>query len=335
MLFFGRNYAIVINMCSIKLLDCTLREGGYVNNWEFGAENIQNILYGLKNAHMDFIECGYLKPVSYSSNKTLFNTINDAEKLTAEHNIKPVLMINYGEYNIKDIPNQKNIIFRIAFKKHQADEALKYCTKLKSKGYGIFIIPMHTNTYSANELSELINEVNKILPYGFTITDSTGSMRETDLKRVIKICKGLNENINICFHSHNNMQLSFSNAQYFIKNCLDRNIIIDSTLSGIGRGAGNLCTEIIALYLNNFCKGSYDINPILESIEMCIKPVFDKNPWGYSVPYYLSGLNNCHPDYAKFLINKSLSYDRINDILKKIPADMKSTYNEYLIKQLI
>ncbi len=114
-----------------------------------------------------------------------------------------------------------------------------------------------------------------------------------------------------------------------------RNIIIDSTLSGIGRGAGNLCTEIIALYLNNFCRKSYKITPILEAIDKCIKIIYNKNPWGYSVPYYLSGLNNCHPDYAKFLINKSFSYEKINEILRKIPADMKSTYNKDLLKDLI
>ncbi len=323
-------------MACIKLLDCTLREGGYVNNWEFGADNIENILISLENAGIDFIECGYLKSVSYSHDKTLFNTLSDFAKLSHTHtSSKLVLMINYGEYDIKDIPNNINIIFRIAFKKHQAEEAIKYCALLKSKGYNIFINPMHTNTYTKKELTELIGLVNKILPYGFTITDSTGSMRENDLREIIRLCKNLDKNINICFHSHNNLQLSFANAQYFINNLPSRNIIIDSTLSGIGRGAGNLCTEIIALYLNNFCRKSYKITPILEAIDKCIKIIYNKNPWGYSVPYYLSGLNNCHPDYAKFLINKSFSYEKINEILRKIPADMKSTYNKDLLKDLI
>jgi len=106
-------------MACIKLLDCTLREGGYVNNWEFGADNIENILISLENAGIDFIECGYLKSVSYSHDKTLFNTLSDFAKLSHTHtSSKLVLMINYGEYDIKDIPNNINIIFRIAFKKY-------------------------------------------------------------------------------------------------------------------------------------------------------------------------------------------------------------------------
>lgn len=322
-------------MSDIKLLDCTLREGGYVNNWEFGFDNIQNILSNLENSNIDFIECGYLKPDFYSADKTIFNSISDFEKLNKSHKPKLALMINYGEYDIENIPKDNNIILRIAFKKHQLQYALKYCESVKAKGYDIFINPMHTNTYTTEELSNLVKAVNKISPYGFTLTDSTGSMKENDLKKIIEICTNLDKQINLCFHSHNNLQLSFSNAQYFIKSCSDRNIIIDSTLSGIGRGAGNLCTEIIALYLNNFCGKNYKTTPILETIDKYINPIFKKNPWGYSVPYYLSGLNNCHPDYAKFLINKSLSYEKINEILQKIPQELKTIYNEDVIKDLL
>lgn len=322
-------------MSNIKLLDCTLREGGYVNNWEFGCKNIQNILHNLEKSGIDYIECGYLKPVEYNPNKTLYSKISDFDDFLGTNNSKLAFMINFGEYDIDYIPENKDIFLRIAFKKHQYIDAIKYCEVLKNKGYKVFVNPMHTNTYSETELENLIELVNNIRPYAFTVTDSTGSMRENELKKILKKIEKLDNTISLCFHSHNNLQLSFSNAQYFINNCSKRDIIIDCTLSGIGRGAGNLCTEIIALYLNNFCKKEYNISPILETIDTYIKPIYAQNPWGYSVPYYLSGLNNCHPDYAKYLINKSLSYERINEILQKIPLENKTMYNENIIRHLI
>lgn len=318
-------------MSNIKILDCTLREGGYVNNHEFGAKNIKEIIDGLKKSNIDFIECGYLKKTHYNPNMTIFNRVSDIEE---QNNL--VFMINFGEYDIDFIPENTDNFFRIAFKKHQFKDALNYCKKLKNKGCKIFVNPMHTMTYQENELINLIEEVNEICPYGFTITDSTGSMKEKDLFWIINIIKKhLNEKINLCFHSHNNLQLSFANAQYFIQNCSERNIIIDSTLSGIGRGAGNLCTEIIALYLNKFCAKDYKISTILDTIDTNIKPVFEKNSEGYSFPYYLSGLYGCHPYYAKYLINKGLTYETTDKILKAIPDAKKSTYDEDLIKKLL
>lgn len=318
-------------MPDIKILDCTLREGGYVNNHEFGLQNIKEIITGLENSNIDFIECGYLKKdADYNPDKTIFKNLNNIQPLNKKNFI---FMIDFGEYDIDLIPENTNIFFRIAFKKHQCKDAINYCRKLKDKGCKIFINPMHTMTYEEAELVKLIKDINEICPYGFTITDSTGSMKEKDLSRVLNIIKNnLAENINLCFHSHNNLQLSFANAQYFIQNCSNRNIIIDSTLSGIGRGAGNLCTEIIALYLKNFCGNNYKINTILETIDTYIKPIFDKNPWGYSIPYYLSGLYGCHPYYAKFLINKNVAYEKMDEILKAIPDDKKSIYDENIIE---
>lgn len=319
-------------MCEIKVLDCTLREGGYVNNWQFGHENISEIMINLTKAKIDFIECGYLKPVNFNKNKSIFSTVSDIE--TSFKNKNLALMINFGEYT--DIPQGTNIFLRIAFKKHEYKSALDYCKKLKDNGNKIFINPMHTNTYSDDEFTDMINIVNKIQPYAFTVTDSTGSMKKDDLQMIMtKINDNLNEDINLCFHSHNNLQLSFPNSEYLIKNCKKRDLILDSTLSGIGRGAGNLCTEVITRYLNDYYGKNYDTNIILELIEKYIDLIYKKTPWGYSVPYYLSGVYGCHPYYAGYLIDRALSYEEMDKILQKIPQDKKTTYNEELIKNLL
>jgi 4-hydroxy 2-oxovalerate aldolase len=145
----------------------------------------------------------------------------------------------------------------------------------------------------------------------------------------------LDSKIALCFHSHNNLQLSFSNAQCLIKNSNNREVIIDSTVFGMGRGAGNLCTELLTQYINDNHDERYNIIPILKVIDEQINPIFAKTPWGYSVPYYLAATNNCHPNYAKYLVDKqTLPVEMINFLLRMIPVPKRSMYDVDLIKQI-
>ena len=166
-------------MSNIKILDCTLRDGGYVNNWDFGHKNICKILTNLINAKLDYIECGFLKPIEYNNNKSLFSNIDLLSKvipLESKHT-QYTLMINFGEYDSDNIPlcANKNIALRIVFKKEQRLQAFKYCKSLKDKGYDVFVNPMHTNTYTSYELLELVKMVDELHPKGFTIVDTTGA----------------------------------------------------------------------------------------------------------------------------------------------------------------
>ena len=327
-------------MSNIKVLDCTLRDGGYVNNWEFKKDNIRKILSNLVKSSVDYIECGFFKPKEYEDNKSLFSKPEQLENLLPNDSkqTKYTLMINFGEYDIDLIPACKNpnIMFRIAFKKPQVNEALEYCRKLKEKGYGIFINPMHTNTYSISELLELIKQVNEIKPDGFTIVDTTGGMKKKDiLTYFYTVDAALSEYIPLCFHSHNNLQLSFSNAQCLMEICSNRELIIDSTVFGMGRGAGNLCTELITQYINDNYNGHYNIVPILKIVDEQINPIFAQTPWGYSVPYYLAATNHCHPNYAKYLVDKqTVPVEIINQLLQTIPDNKKAGYDVNLIKQI-
>ena len=138
----------------IKALDCTLRDGGYVNLWNFGAENISKIVHNLTESRVEFIELGFLKPCQYDINKTLFNSVDDFDKFIPQSRSDKTLylgMITFGQYDLSLIPERKNTNvdgFRIIFKKPQWKEALEYCKKVKEKGYKIFINPMHTYNYS-------------------------------------------------------------------------------------------------------------------------------------------------------------------------------------------
>ena len=327
-------------MSNIKILDCTLRDGGYINNWDFGEKNIKKIIKNLVLAKLDFVECGFLKTLTFDKEKTFYSNYNFLESMLPDNcnNTKFTLMINYGEYPLENLPicNNKNIALRIVFKKSEKENAILYCTELINKNYNVFVNPMHTNTYSSTELLELIEMVNKINPKGFTIVDTTGAMKEKDILTTFYLVDAnLNKNIALCFHSHNNLQLSFSNAQCLMKVCKDRELIIDSTVFGMGRGAGNLCTELLTQYINDNYNGNYDIIPILKIVDEQINPIFAKTPWGYSVPYYLAATNHCHPNYAKYLVDKqTVPVEFINKLLKSIPDNKKSTFDVNLIKQL-
>ena len=324
-------------MKRIKILDCTLRDGGYVNSWNFGKDNISKIVSGLCNAGIDYIECGFFKDSLYNENVTLFSDLSQI--ITFEEMSNITLMINIGEFDCKKLPSaqSKNLTLRIAFKKWQYKEALETCSILKEKGYRIFMNPMHTDSYSENELKILCTDVNKIHPNALTIVDTTGGMTEENVLNIYKILDELlSKDIAIGFHSHNNLGISFTNARTLTENnTLNRTLIIDSTVFGMGRGAGNICTEELAKYLNENNGSKYDVMQVLKLSNECITPIFKKTPWGASAPYYIAALNHCHPNYAKYISDYGdINFERMNKILSSIPNEYKRNYNVEMIKQL-
>lgn len=328
-------------MGNIKVLDCTLRDGGYVNEWQFGLTKAKEILEQLLLSNIDFIETGFIQEGNFSEEQTLFNSFDDIKKIIPENAEKDRLfaMITYGKFPIEKVPSvDKSPVkgIRLIFKKKQKEEALKYCRELKQKGYKLFINPTFIDQYTDKELIDIITDINDISPYGMSIVDSMGVLREKEISRIFYIIdNNLKANLALCFHSHNNLQLSFSDAQCLIKVCNQRELIIDSTVFGIGRGAGNLCTELLIQYINDNYGGNYQLIPILKIVDEQINPIFAKSPWGYSVPFYLAAINNCHPNYAKYLVDKqTVPVEMINTILKKIPENKKATYDADFIKQL-
>src|SRR5699024_1752073 len=253
---------------STELLDCTLRDGTYVNDGNFGFETIKALISGLNNSNVDIIECGWLINKDFSINKTYFSNISDIEIfLECEKKAKYSLMLYHNEYDLKKIiKNTGRIdILREIFRKEKYKEAIERSKIIKNSGYQLFYQLVNTNEYNNQELMELSGLSNKIMPDCIYIVDTNGSMFRGDLKRVFEIMdENLDDRIKIGFHSHNNLQLSFSLTIDFIEmaNNTKRDIIIDSTLFGMGRGAGNLNTELIAEYLNKFYFKNYDLDII-------------------------------------------------------------------------
>lgn len=322
---------------TVKILDCTLRDGGYIINWKFGKEEIVSILDNLSSAGIDYIEAGFLKESGVNENNTFWNSPESFAKFT-----KPLqnytLMVNFGEYGIEKFNACKtpNIKIRVAFKKNKQKEALDYIKALTDFGWDVFANPMSTNTYSDEELLFLIGQINKISPFGLSIVDTLGNMYEAEILDIISfIDKHLSENIAIDFHSHNNLQLSFSNTEALLKTDIRRTLIIDSCVFGMGRGAGNLCTELITKYLNDNYGTKYNIYPLLKIINTNIKPVYNRKPWGYSTPYFIAAIHGCHPNYAGYLVDLGYSDENIDRVMRLIPQEKKTVFDKEFIKSLI
>jgi len=332
-----------VSMNNIRLLDCTLRDGGYINNWNFGQRSIKKIVEKLAISNIDIIECGFVRDVEFNNNQSIFN---DVEKIKGfinpkNRNITYVGMIDQPYISIeriKDYDGSSIDGFRLTFHENEKEieEALAYGKILMEKGYKVFIQPVGTASYSDASLLALINKVNKLKPYAFYLVDTLGIMYKNDLLRMYHLIDhNLDEAICIGFHSHNNLQLSFSNAQELLRLHTKRNIIIDSSVFGMGRGAGNLCTELVTQYINENIEEKYNVVPLLEIVDEHLSKFSSDAQWGYSVPYYIAAINNCHPNYASFLMNKqTISVKSINTILKQLPMKKRDIYDELYIEDL-
>ena len=173
----------------IKLLDCTLRDGGYLNDWEFGKSNIVNIFERLVSAGVDIIETGFLddrRP--FDDNRTIFPDTDSADRIYGKldkGSSMIVGMIDYGTCRIDNIKPAKDCYLdgiRVIFKKQKMHEAIEFCRQVKEKGYKVFAQAVSITSYNDDELSELIGLVNSLLPYAFSLVDTYGLLHKGQLR---------------------------------------------------------------------------------------------------------------------------------------------------------
>ncbi len=332
-------------MNNLKILDVTLRDGGCVNNFNFGLDYMNKILNALELSSIDYIELGYLDSKNGSiDNRTQFldeKCIYQHFLINKKENSKYVAMIDFGKFDVNKLEkrNSKGIDgIRLCFHKKDRFNMVDSCKKILELGYECFVQPMLTLRYSKEELLEFISLINNQLAEinGLYIVDSFGEMRESDLKNLFSLFdKHLNKNITIGFHSHNNLQLSYSNAINLINIPTERHIMLDSSIMGMGKGAGNLNTELLLEHVNLISKSKYKIDPLLNIIDTVIKPLHNEYKWGYSVEYYLSSINHCTPSYASHFYNKHmLPISKINDLLSLISEEKKISFDKEYAEQL-
>jgi len=327
---------------SIKILDCTLRDGGYVNNWKFSQSQISKIIKALDKSNIDIIELGYLDDKKGNSiNSTLFDSVASVDKVIGglAQAVQKVAMIDLFSFDLDKLPLQSSTKIsgiRLAFHKKDINDALKAAEKIIDLGYQLFFQPMVTKDYTDDDFLALITKVNSLNIYAFYVVDSFGSMSLNEFQHYISLAHGtLNSPIALGYHSHNNMQLAFSNAINLCSEKIDREVILDSSIYGMGRGAGNLNTELIADYINTIDKYKYEVMPLLEVIDEILAYYFKKNSWGFSPAQYLSASLDCHPNYASYLVNKKTAHiAEIRKILDNIPLENKNSFDKRIVDDL-
>ncbi len=327
-------------MKHVKLLDCTLRDGAYLIDKDFGHNTILGIIEGLVKSKIDIIEIGFFQDEGFKDGRTVYKNSKDAKKYIPKNKNGTLFTVlaDYSRYSIQNLDDyDKDSIdaIRECFFKHERYDAIKVCKEIKKKGYKVFLQPVDILGYTDYELLELIELANEIEPYCFSFVDTFGSMYQDDLHRLFEIIDhNLISTCKIGFHSHNNMQLSNALSQEFVRMTFGkRNVIIDGTISGMGRGAGNTPIELIAQYLVSKWNYSYDIDSLLDIMDDYMDNIRTKCTWGYSTPYFIAGSYGAHVNNIQYLTKKSSIRSKdIRYILNKI-GNARKRYNYDLLEQ--
>lgn len=332
-------------MNSLKVLDVTLRDGGCVNDFNFGQMYMEKILAAQEASGIDIIELGYIDEMKGScSGRTQYVNEQVIPQCILKHK-KPgvtyVAMMDYGKFNVDNFKSRADNGIdgvRCAFHKKNCRDVISVGRRLIEKGYKFYVQPMITLRYSDAELLEFIELVNKELPDadGFYIVDSFGEMRANDMSRMLNLVDhNLISSMPLGFHSHNNLQLSYSNAMAMLQFPTNRDLILDCSIMGMGKGAGNLNTELLLEHLNIFYGKNYNIAPLLEVIDKVINQLHSEFYWGYAPEYYLSSANHCTPSYASHFYNKHmLPINQVGELLGMISEEKKISFDRDYAEEL-
>lgn len=323
----------------IQLLDCTLRDGGYVNDWKFGCNNLCSVFERLVDSAVDIVEIGFLdERRPFDINRSIMPDTASVAKIYGNIAKRPPMtvgMIDYGTCDISHLQLCSQSMLdgiRVIFKKYRMHKAMEFCSQVKALGYKVFAQLVSITSYSDDELREVIGLANQVKPYALSIVDTYGLLDPDKVRHIVGIIdEELDPKINLGFHAHNNLQLAFSNTMLFLEMVSGhRNVVVDGSLHGMGKSAGNAPLELLAAHLNEKYNGAYRIDPLLEAIDESVLEFYRKTPWGYKIYFYLCAHNEVHPDYVRQMQNKpSISVSGLNQILGQIqPEENKLLYDK-------
>lgn len=325
---------------SVQITDCTIRDGGYLLNKNSNPDFVRGIIQGLVDAGIDFIETGFLQN-NVAGETIVYKDSSDMIKYfpSDKKNSNYLGFCDNSRYSIENLDTYTGKSFkwlRISFAKHEIETSLEFCKGAIKKGYLVQFNPMDAISYSDDERMFLIEKVNEVSPASFSIVDTFGAM---DMKELVHIFKQidslLNKNIKIGLHSHDNLGLSCALAERMIElsDVSNRDIIIDGSLFGMGRGAGNAKTELLAAYINKHNNGKYNIFKLLETIEKYISPITSEIKWGYDLPMYICGIKHAHVDNVYHLKNEyGCSSAEMYNIIELLKENQRTRYGKNYLK---
>lgn len=322
---------------NIYLLDATLRDGGqgledlHKNGFSdkiFSEEVKHSTIESLGNSNVDIIEIGTMGPsVDDKSKFAIYQNVEELSKYLPEKRNPNALYAGLyigPDTDVNEIPDWNPSLvegIRVILRYSELQKSLDYCAALSAKGYKVFVQPMLTMRYTDAELDMVIQAANKMKAYACYFVDSYGYMQPQDVKCLFDYYDArLDKDIKIGFHAHNNMNLAFSNVQYFLNIDSYRNVIIDSCATGMGQGAGNLQTELIIPYLNENYGKNYDYDSVLDICDVLDNEMIPDDLWGYSVARLLPAVYKTAYKYGLMMRNKyHLSFRQMNKILREMP----------------
>ena len=336
----------------LKILDCTLRDGGYYNNWNFSISLINKYLKVMSDIKADNVEIGFRSQekkefrgsCAYTTDKFLNN-------LQIPKNLKIAVMINAAEL-IRSKSEKKNIaalknlfkkskfskikLVRIACHFSEIIRVMPIANKIKALGYKIAINLMQISDRTEKEIKEVCDLAKKIDIDTLYFADSTGSLDSIQTLKIIKYFKK-NWKKNLGIHAHDNMGKAMENATVAINNGVNW---IDSTVLGMGRGPGNVKTENLVLELEKKYKRKVNYNSLIKLVENDFVPMKKRYGWGSNTYYYLSGLYGIHPSFIQGMLGaKTFSSEQILAVIenlktkggKEFSKDLIETYKKYFV----
>ena len=286
----------------IKVLDCTIRDGGLINNHEFDTRFVREVYKALSAAGVDYMEIGYKNSKKLFSSKEFgkwkFCEDEDIKKVTdgIESKTKLSVMVDVDRVDVEDIVPRKESpvhMIRVASYVKDVDKAIYLANHFSEKGYEAAINIMAISRALDSELTECLQQLEKECKAKIiNIVDSFGSLYQETTEFLIKKAKNILKTKEVGMHAHNNQQLAFANT---IEAIIHEANYVDTTIFGLGRAAGNCPTELMLGFLKN---PKYDIRPILDVISKEFIPLQKKIEWGYFIPYAITGILDEHPRSA-------------------------------------
>ncbi len=288
----------------IKVLDCTIRDGGLMNNHQFDDGLVKAVYEACVGAGIDYLEMGYkasqriLAPDGFGDWK--FCREDDIRRIVDDNPtpLKLTVMCDAErtDYHEDVLPFDHSVldVIRVATYIHQIPTAIDMIKDAHDKGYETTVNLMAVSTVPERELDQAL-ELLASTPVGtIYLVDSFGSLYSEQVEYLIgkylKFASAAGKEVGI--HAHNNMQLAFANTIEGIVHGANR---LDSTLAGLGRGAGNCQSELLIAFLHN---PKFELRPLLRCVQDVIEPMRQDLRWGFALPYLLTGMLNQHPRTA-------------------------------------
>ena len=303
-----------------KILDCTIRDGGYLNDWHFDLKLVRELYRAHSKSGVDFVEIGFRSTDKYFDPKKYGPWRFTPEQLVSDV-VKGIsgpavsLMVDFGKVDLEDIPARKDSIasmYRVAVHKDNVIPAIELCNAIADRGYMASIQLMGIVNYTEDDFNQILGSLKDSKIDYVYFADSYGSLLPSDIRGILDRLSITEKKIG--FHAHNNLQLAFANTLEAINNGVD---IVDGTVYGIGRGAGNLPIEILLSYLEKTTvKNTYNTLPVLDIVDRYMLDFHKDLKWGYDLSYMLSGMFEVHPYYSKTMVDYR-EYS-IEDILRTL-----------------